>query len=334
MVNFNGEKFVGKKALKESLISFLNTDYPNFEFLFVDNNSGDRSTNLVNYVLQTFPLIKIIKNSENLGFAGGCNSGLKYADGEYIALINNDDKAANPKWLKELVNVLKSNDKIGACFSKKFLWDNPERIDSIGNVIDRCGFIRQLAHMEKDNGQYNEIEERLIWQTPVLIRREIIEKVGGLFDPEYFIIHDDTDLSWRIWLAGYKIIFVPKSIVYHKRSATVKKLPPHIPAFHGKKNILMTLIKNYGLENLIKNLPIHLFIFLLSVFYYLVKKRCDLALSCPKAVLWNLKNFRHVWGQRKIIQNRIRKMRDEEITKHMDRISLIKLWRGRGLWPR
>lgn len=323
IVNYNGKGYV-----EDCIESFLRTDYPNFEIIFVDNNSNDDSYEIVKKAR-----IKTARNRSNLGFTGGCNRGLELSHGKYIVLINNDDKAANPNWLKELVKTAHSDPTIGACFGKKLQWDYPHKIDSVGGTIDRAGFIKQIREGEKDNGQYDRITERFVWQTPVLIRREIVEKVGGLFDPKYFILHDDTDLSWRIWLAGYKIVFVPTSVVYHKRSATIKKLPPHIPAFHGKKNIIMTILRNYKFKNLAKFLPITVLVFIGMIGYYLTKKRADLALSTLKAILWNLMNIGEILKGRRIIQRRVRKVGDDKILKLMDQLNLENIMKRRAIWP-
>jgi len=330
MVNYNGATYVGKKDLEEAIESFLKTDYPNFEFIFVDNGSKDESINIAREVFNKYPNIrtKIIVNDKNLGFAGGSNIGIKYAEGEYICLVNNDDKALNPNWLSELVKVLESDNTIGAVFGKKLKWDNPDEVDARGMTINPAG-IAQKTDLE------DKISECLIWQTPVLFRKELIEKIGGkFFDDDYVILNDDTDSSLRIWLAGYRIIYVPTSIVLHKRSATMKKLPVEFVAFHGRKNTIQTLIKNYEVKNLIRWLPVTLGIYSGAIIYYIIIRRWDQARATIRAILWNIINIRRILQKRKVVQKYVRKVSDEKIFRLMKPFKLFNILKGEKIWPR
>ncbi|MHA1665150.1 MAG: glycosyltransferase family 2 protein [Candidatus Njordarchaeales archaeon] len=329
MVNYNGATYVGTKDLKEAIESFLKADYPNFEFIFVDNGSQDRSVDIAKEVFKqhTHIKIKLIINEKNLGFAGGCNVGIKHAEGEYICLVNNDDKVLNPNWLTELVKVLESDDTIGAVFGKKLKWHNPNEIDARGLTMNPAGLMQQTDLEDK-------VGECLVWQTPVLFRRELIEKIGEFFDNDYIILNDDTDSSIRIWLAGYKIVFVPSTIVLHKRSATIKRLPVEFVAFHGRKNVIQTLIKNYELKNLIKWLPITLLIYFSAILYYFLIKRTDQAKATIRAILWNMANLKRILRKRFYIQRYVRKVPDREIFKLMNDFNLIELLGREKVWPR
>lgn len=329
MVNYNGATYLGENNLKESVESFLRTDYPNFEFIFVDNGSYDNSLKIVQKIFKLYPQkdTKIIINKENLGFAGGCNVGIKHAKGKYICLVNNDDKALNREWLKALVKVLESDSKIGAVFGKKLKWDNPKEVDARGLTMNPAGFIHKTNLEDK-------ISECLIWQTPVLFKREIIKKINGFFDDDYIILNDDTDSSLRIWLAGYKIIYVPTSIVLHKRSATMKNLPVEFVTFHGRKNTIQTIIKNYSFSNLIKWLPITLMVYSIAIIYYLAIERVDQAKATLKAILWNFINFRKIMVKRKIVQKNVRVISDEKIFNLMKPFSFSEILKGEKIWPK
>ena len=120
------------------------------------------------------------------------------------------------------------------------LLDHPERFDSVGHIIDPLGFLRARGYMQLDNGQYDKpLEICIVQPAACLIRKEIIEKIG-LFDSLYFWGHEDTDLSLRLHLIGYKIVMSPKSIVYHKRSATLSRIPEEFIVYYSRRNILMT----------------------------------------------------------------------------------------------
>lgn len=336
MVNYNGERYIGRNDLCEAINSFLKTDHAGIEFIFVDNNSDDDSIHCVEKLFRNNRNIptKIVRNSENKGFAGGCIEAIKQAKGEYICLVNNDDKAINVNWLTKLVDVLESDDKIGAAFSKKVKWDDEKIIDAAGLTMNPAGFITQIGFAEKDCGQYDNIKECLIWQTAVLFRKSIFDKIGGLFDENYIILNDDTDSSLRILISGYKIIYVPASVVSHKRSATMKHMPIDFVAFHGRKNTIQTLIKNYELKNLLIWLPITLFIYLSSIFYYMIIKRPDQAKATSKAIFWNFKYIKNIIKKRKIIQKKVRKVKDKVIMHHMVAFNPKKIIMGEKVWPK
>ena len=239
----------------------------------------------------------------------------------------------NKEWLKKLVREIKKKE-VGAVFAKKLKWDNPKIIDAAGLTINRIGMVTQIGTGEKDEGQYDIKKECLIWQTPVLINKSILKKIGGLFDNTYVSLNDDTDSSLRIWLAGYKIIYVPKSVVVHKRSATMKHLPVEFIAFHGRKNTMQTILKNYSTFNIIKYLPITLFIYLSSIPYYLIKGRRDQAIASVKAIIWNIQNITSILSRHQDVQKRIRIKSDEIIFKLMAKIDFIKIVKGNKVWPR
>ena len=335
MVNYNGVKYIGQENLCAIINSFLKTDYENFEFIFVDNNSDDDSISYVKSIFDDNKNIKtnIVKTVGNLGFAGGCNEGMKFANGEYICLVNNDDKALGTKWLINLANVLESDKNIGVVFAKKMRWDNEGIIDAVGLTMNRAGLIVQSGNGDIDNEQYNDIKECLIWQTPLLFRKNITDDIGKFFDDDYVILNDDTDSSLRIWLAGYKIVYVPSSIVSHIRSATMKHLPIEFVAFHGRKNTIQTLIKNYDIMNLIMWLPITLFIYSSASIYYVYIKRYDHARATVNAIFWNITHIRNTIKKRRIIQ-KLRTVGDSEIMKHMASLNMMKIISGDKVWPK
>ncbi|MGI0015374.1 MAG: glycosyltransferase, partial [Nitrososphaera sp.] len=285
MVNYNGATFL-REGLTEAVHAFMKTDYPHIEFIFVDNCSTDSSIEEVAKVFAQYPRVPslVVRNDDNMGFAGGCEEGLKAATGEYLCLVNNDDKPIDTDWLRQLIGVIQSDEKIGVAFCKKMKWDNPSEIDARGLTMNPAGLM-QNTKLE------DELSDCLVWQTPVLIKRKIISEIGGLFDEDYVVLNDDTDSSLRIWLAGYRIVYVPSAVVLHKRSATMKMLPVEFITFHGRKNTIQTVIKNYGFMNLIRWLPVTAGIYLTLYFYYLKIGRKDHARGTLRALTWNVMNI-------------------------------------------
>ena len=130
ILNYNGIKFV-ERCLK----SVLNTDYPLFEVIFVDNGSTDGSPELVQKLFGEDKRLRIILNKENLGFTGGNNVGIKMSKGEYIVLLNNDTEVPSD-WLRQLVLVMEKRRDIGMAQPAILYMDMDHTIQTLGNYID------------------------------------------------------------------------------------------------------------------------------------------------------------------------------------------------------
>jgi len=310
VINYNG-----KQHLKVCLDSLLRTDYPNFEIILVDNASTDGS---VEWVTKNYPpQIRIVRNKVNLGSSGGYNAGIRYARGKYVAILNNDVEV-DKNWLKPLVDILERDSKIGAADSKYLNFYERNKFDlsvAAGRFLDYFGNVYTRGHGENDEGTYNNLCRVFVALT--IFKRDVIFK-AGLFDEDFFYGYEDVDLSWRINLMGYKIYYIPNSIVYHKSGATVKFNKITRPEFYirDKKNRLVTLIKNYSLETLVFIIPIVLFEYLGLLVYLILKGKKVHALCVIKAIIQVFKSFKEIW-KKHLFVNQIRKLSDSEIRKLM-----------------
>jgi len=329
-VNYNGVEYIGQSDLERAIKSFLNTDYSDFEFIFVDNASEDTSIAIANNAFSSFPRIKtkVINTGFNAGFSGGCNKAIKEATGEYLCLVNNDDCAIGKDWLAPLIKQLTLHADAGAIFGKKMKWDSPTEIDACGLTMNAAAFISGTKLKDK-------FAECLIWQTPVVFNRSLLPKIGGyFFDDDYVILNDDTDSSLRIWLSGFKIYYEPSSVVLHKRSATMKHLPVEFVAFHGRKNTLQTILKCYNLKHLLLWFPVSLSMFVTSIPYYLMKGRVDQAKATWRALSWILKNFKNILKKRNIIKHKVRVVDDSAFFHLFTKYKPIKILLGNKIWPK
>jgi hypothetical protein len=313
ILNYNGKKF-----LEFCLRSVLNTHYPNFEVILVDNASTDDSIKLAEERYGNVPVLIIVKNDSNLGFAAGNNEGISYGKGEYVLFLNNDT-VVEPNWLIELVSVMESDAKIGAAQSKLLSLADKRTIDSAGDFVDYYGLsIRRGSWGEEDKGQYDRIEEIFSARGAALIvRRKILAEIGA-FDADFFLSYEDIDLCWRIRLNGNKIVFVPKSRVYHIGGATT--ISSSVNVFHIEKNRLSTLLKNMPIENLAKYNPLT---------FTLGEMICDFMFNRPsllyariRAILWVLKNFKKIWCKRLLIQRYVKKIDHEMVDEYMLKTNL------------
>ena len=206
LVNYNG-----MPHLDVCISSILKQSYKNFEVIFVDNNSSDGS---LEYAQNKFPNLIFVVNDKNLGYAGGINSGLSHATGDYIAPLNIDTEVT-PNWLGAMVSFLDENPQAGAVTPKVLLFNDRTKINALGlNIhITGLGFCRGLGR--KDD--HSIIPENVpgVSGCSYLIKREILEEMGGA-PQECFMGNDDVIVSWLVNLMGYKIYCVPEAVVYHK----------------------------------------------------------------------------------------------------------------------
>jgi hypothetical protein len=323
ILNYNGLKYVDK-----CLTSILQTNYSNFEIIFIDNASTDGSYEYVKKRYGDDPRLKIIRNKRNYGFAKGNNIGSSYAKGDYLVFLNVDTEV-EPNWLRELVKLMESDPSIGAAQAKLLRMDEPRRLDTCGHKLTPYGFTYEVGLNEVANS-YNNILEILAGKgAALMVRRKIFEEVGG-FDEDYFLLREETDLCWRIWLRGYKVVFTPKAKVLHAIGGIFRESDVQSIYFF-QRNMLITLIKNLEAENLLKILLLHLvLLFADSLFADLRSRKAYRLLTTMRCLNYTLGNLRRIWFKRLAVQSS-RRIGDKELFKHvMARVSLMEKLRERA----
>jgi GT2 family glycosyltransferase len=233
IVNYNG-----KTNLENCLSSLSESSYKKLEIILVDNNSQDDS---VDYVKNKHPKVHIIKLDKNFGFAYPNNLGAKNANGNLLLFLNNDTKPS-PQFVTELVNVL-NDPTIGICQS--LLLKPTGEVDSSGDYVDTKGIAYSSQQRVEKTSEILSAKG-----ASMMIRKDLFEKMGG-FDEKFFVTFEDIDLGWRTWISGYKVVVVPKSVVYHIGGQTINKMMLEI-SFHGFKNQLSMKITNFEGVNVIK----------------------------------------------------------------------------------
>ena len=203
----------------ECVNSIRKINYPRYEIVIVDNGSTDGSEKILR---SAFPDIKLIQNNENLGFAEGNNVGIRYALGngaDYVVILNNDT-AVDEGFITELVNAAESDRSIGIVSSKIYFYDRPDVLWYAGAVLDlKTGKSVHIGYNEKDAGQYNTMRKTdRACGCSMMVSRRACEAVG-LMDASYFCYGEEADWSLRVREAGYKVVFVPGSKVWHKISS-------------------------------------------------------------------------------------------------------------------
>ncbi|MDD5040089.1 MAG: glycosyltransferase family 2 protein [Patescibacteria group bacterium] len=238
----------GLEHLQTCLSSVYLQTYKDFEVLFVDNGSTDGSAA---YVREKFSNVQIIETGKNFGFAEGNNVGIRRALEDpgcrYVVCLNNDTEVKE-NWLSELVSAADADPRIGVCASKLLYFDNRTIVDSAGDFYYRGSLkVGPRGHGKSDT--FFKKEECLTaCAAAALYRREALEesKLGDdYFDSDHFAYIEDSDLGLRIRLAGWKCMFIPTAVVYHKVSATTSQWRDNRKRFYSGRNRVFSAIKLY-----------------------------------------------------------------------------------------
>ena len=241
VVTYNGEKYVD-----ECLNALMESDYPSFEIIVVDNNSRDGTlTNLQKYQRR----IKLIENNKNLGFAEGNNIGIKQAKGDIIILIN-QDAIVNKHSIKELVLPFLEDDKIMITGSK-ILYPGTTKIQSAGGILQKNGLTNHIGCGEEDHNQYDVIKEvDYITGAAMAIHRNLFEKTNLFsvkYKPAYF---EELEKCLQARKLNYKVVFVPTSVVYHHESTTFGALSTSFLK-HYHTNRFRFIYRNYSFKDFV-----------------------------------------------------------------------------------
>lgn len=239
----------GIDLLKGCLPSLKNQSFQDFEIILVDNGSTDSS---IPWTHMNYPEVIVIELKKNMGFSKAVNYGIKKAKGDLIALLNND-VVVDKNWLFELNRAL-STHQVDFCASKVLFLGKDNLINSCGDSYGVDGRARNIGFLEKDNGQYR--EKRLVFGASAcasIYRKGLFNEIG-LFDPDFFLVYEDVDFSFRAQLAGFKCLYVPEARAYHLGSVT-RHLLDHMDVYYIAKNNLNVLIKNLPSQLFMKYIP-------------------------------------------------------------------------------
>ena len=197
--------------------SVFKSTYPNFEVLVVDNISTDNSHVICK---EKFEKIRLIENKENLGYCEGNNVGIRNANGKFIVILN-PDTTVEPNWLDHLMSAY--NEFGEGLYQPKFFSLNEKLVlQSTGNMLHIFGFGFARDKGKIDDEKMESIEKINYASGTCLFTSKIVLDKIGLLDPFLFLYHDDLDLGWRAAHIGINSFYVPKSIIYHAESYSIK----------------------------------------------------------------------------------------------------------------
>lgn len=225
------------------LDSLLEQTYKDFRVVVVDNGSKDNSKELLDrYQAGHADKVDVIYNPVNFGFAGGVNTGIEWALNEgfdYVALFNND-ATADKNWLKSLVEA--AGDKKIGISTGLLLHEDGKTIDSTGDWFSKWGLA--FPRNRGDGVDKAQKAGRVFSGTGgASLYKTALFKDIGLFDEDFFAYYEDVDVSFRAQLTGWKVVYTPKAIAYHKQGASSKKIPG-FTVYQAFKNLPLLFIKN------------------------------------------------------------------------------------------
>lgn len=205
------------KSLKEC-------GYPSLSIVVVDNNSAD---NTQQAVAESYPDVAYVRNDFNAGVAGGRNIGIAYLEKnaayEYILILDNDT-VVDKDFLQPMVDLFEQDRTIGVASPKIYLMDEEGILDQApGSVVNfYLGTTGKQGHGEYDRGQYDMVQSQKYLPSGAcsLTRRSVLQELKGLDEVFNPYGYEDLDYSLRVKKAGYRVAYVPESVIYHKGSRT------------------------------------------------------------------------------------------------------------------
>jgi GT2 family glycosyltransferase len=303
IVNWNGRRY-----LDACLDAVAAQEGVTTETILVDNGSTDGSTA---YVAERYPWVRVVALSENRGFAGGNNTGVREARGRFVALLNNDT-AADAGWLKALLAAVGGDEDVLATSRIVYMHDR-RVIDSAGDGLLRWGGAFKRHHGDSVDAVMESKDVFGVCGAACLIARRVFDELGG-FDEHLFVSHEDVDLSYRARLRGYRCRYVADAVVAHHGSSTLGR-SSRFAVFHGQRNLEWVYLKNTPTSLLLRTLPGHLVYVAAAAAHF---TRVGLLGTFIRAKLAAIAGIPRVLRQRAEVQ-RTRRVDADAIAAHLDR---------------
>lgn len=248
IINYNGGAF-----LQAAVDSLSGQTFRDFELIVFDNASSDGSAERLD--LSALPSARLVKNPDNLGFAGGNNRAADLATGKWLVLLNPDTVAA-PGWLEKLMAAASAHPGCRTFASAQLDLADPGLMDGAGDaylifgMAWRGGFARPASELPRPGWCFSACGAAAMYDLA------LFREMGG-FDERYFCYCEDVDLGFRLQLMGHDCRFVPEAVVHHAGSGITGRLS-EFATYHGTRNRIWTYFKNMPAGLLILTLPGHI----------------------------------------------------------------------------
>lgn len=298
----------GEKHIDHCLTSLLSLEFKDYEIIVIDDGSDDNSQEILREY-ENNQKVRLILNNESLGPAIRRNQAVKQAQGEILFFLDIDTRI-EPNALANLNKAFKNNKKMGGGQAKLIL-GNTNKLDSAGHYLSPIGFPYEIGAGESID-KFNQKLKILGGKTAgFAVRKDVFNQING-FDEDYFIYGEDTDLSWRIWLVGSEVYYLPKVKVRHFQKSSLNKETNYRVFYEGAKNNITNLFKNLSFRRLIWMLPIHFLSWILLSFKLIFQGKFKLALWIYRGLGWDLSHLGKLVSKRK-------QVRSYTINKYLDK---------------
>lgn len=227
--------------------------FRDFETLVIDNASPDPGDA---EIAASFPFVKLVRNTENLGFTGAGNQGARLGRGRWYVLLN-PDAFAEPDWLAKLTAAAARHPGVASFTSRQMVEGEPGMLDGLGDVMSITGIPYRGGYLSPDRGEAWEGEVFSPCGAAMMIDRKLFLELGG-FDETFFCYGEDVDLGYRLQLAAQPTLLVPTAVIHHVGSASTGGRKSEFAVFHGTRNRFWVLFKNTPALLLPLVVPLHL----------------------------------------------------------------------------
>lgn len=272
----------------EMVASLRQVTYPNLEIIVVDNASPSDDPTLI---VETYPEVKLIRSSSNLGYAGGNNLGILQAKGKYLLFLNNDTEV-EPDFLEPLVNLFENNPNAGIASPKIIFYGTDNLIQYAGStgVNPWTGRSKGIGSQERDNGQYNvSTTTALADGAAMMVPKAVIDQVGMM--PElYFLYYEELDWCEMIKRASYTCHYVADATIYHKESISVGKFSV-LKTYYMNRNRLLFIRRNVNGWAFLTSTTIFLIAAIpKKALVHSLRREWKHLLALGRGLWWNLQN--------------------------------------------
>lgn len=258
------------------------THTPNIEIIVIDNNQLPADFSW------TCPYVRLIRSGSNVGFGAACNAGARVAVGSVLVFMNNDVEVG-AGWLGPMIQQLSTGSVACAC-PLVVLRDRPEVVNAAGGEADFVAFAWNRRIGRTRHGGAGETDFFYAPGCCIAVRRDIFDQVGG-FDESLFLFLEDVDLSWRIRMAGWGIVYVGDSVVYHEWMGSTSQLAPSDIQYLFNRNRLRLILKNYSHLKLIRVLPTYIALQIGLILWIVGRRQVSELRAVLAAWFWNLRNL-------------------------------------------
>lgn len=281
--------------------------YPDYEVIIVFDPSEDKGPEIARGMVGRNRKWHIVENKIRIGSTKSLNLGIKMSKGKFIGFVA-CDMTIDPNWMRELVNyLLYSDSSVGGAIAKFYDFHKHDRLQVYRlYLVRQTGWVVSPDFSRKDGPEFQKPIETFNGFEGLIVRRDVFSKIG-VFDEDIDALIYDLDMSWRFWLAGYRIVEVPSAKIYHW-SLKEGRQNAKWEFFYAR--MINLFIKNYSLKSLVVYLPQLVLIYTVRAFVLLLRGNTDPIKGWIEAIIWTIKNLPKTLKKRHRIQTQVRKVSD------------------------